>query len=250
MSADDATTRRALDPFGFPPGVTFLFVVLVVVAEIVVLRRAGATQQSFGTTALHLVELGVGAVLAYGVVGAVYRARLRRSDPALAAALDARDRAAREAAAAQAAADERTRNAYAQGPLAPVSPGHGIVTLPGETFYWTCEDVRLIGDREHRVFRRKLLAPGLAEDERHWDEELDRGMLALSDRRVLLVGNQQPRPFPFESIVVLTPRDDGFVLAVADTPPFTFVTGRREDGVVVQRLMRGDIGSHEPAAQP
>ncbi len=250
MSDDDATTRRALDPFGFPPGVTLLWLVTFIAAVIVVLNRAGHAELSFGATLLRLVELGIGWLVVYAVVGIGYRARLQRSDPALAAALDARDRAAREAAAAAAAADERARNAYAQDALEPVSPGHGIVPLAGETFYWTRDDVRLIGDREHRVFRQRLLAPGISQEDRHWDEELDRGALALSDRRVLLVGEHGPRPFAFESIVVLTPRDDGFVLAIADTPPFTFVTGRKEDGVVVQRLMRGDIASHEAAAQP
>jgi hypothetical protein len=246
---DDATTRRALDPFGFPPGVTFLFLVAVVVAEVVIMRRAGTDELSFGALVLRLAELGVGAIVAYAIVGRIYRARLQRTDPALAAALDARDRAAREAAAAKAAADERARNAYARGALEPVSPGHGIVPLAGETFYWTCDDVKVIGDSSHPYFRETVFDRTERVD-RHWDEELDRGMLAASDRRVLFVGDRGPRPFAFESIVLLTPRDDGFVLAVADTPPFTFVTGRKEDGVVVQRLMHGDIGSHEPQAQP
>ena len=249
MSGDDATTRRALDPFGFPPGVTFFFLVAIVVAEIVLLNRANRAELSFGATVLRLVELGAGSIVVYAIAGIIYRARLQRSDPALAAALDARDKAAREAAAAKDAADERARNAYAQAALEPVSPGHGIVPLAGETFYWTCDNVKVIGDRNHPYFRETVFDRTELVDS-HRDEELDHGALALSDRRVLFIGKHGPRPFPFESIVQLAPRGDGFVLAVADTPPFTFATGRKEDGVVVQRLMQGDIGAHEPQAQP
>lgn len=250
---DETTNPRALDPFGFPWGVTPLFIVVVVVGEIVIFNRAGRAELSFFAMLVRLVAFFVAAMVAYSIVGIIYRARLRRADPALARALDERD----QARVAQAAAEKRARNAYAEGALTPVAPGHGIVPLPGETFYWTCDDVRLIGDREQRTFRTleydNIFDQDIArttETDKHLRDELDRGTLALSDRRVLFVGKQQPRAIAFENVVLFTADDHGFDIAVANAAPFSFVTGRKEEGVVVQRLMHGDVGSHEPAVQP
>lgn len=139
--------------------------------------------------------------------------------------------------------------AYVNGPLVPINVP-GVVPLQGERFFLTSDAVLFaehtfrqwqggmqgvsfrvmrgvyyrVGGTRGRSYNRSVVEPD------------DRGMLALSDRRMLFVGQRRTIDVPLAKIASIQPFTDGLQVSVGNKAPVQLQTGSDLAGLMLQRL--------------
>lgn len=145
--------------------------------------------------------------------------------------------------------EQLQKSAYVNGPLAPITVP-GIMPLSGERFFFTSDAV-LFAEHTYRqwqggtqgmsfrvmrgVYYRVGGIRGRSYNKNVVEPD-DRGTIALSDRRMLFVGQRKTIEVPLGKITSVQPFTDGLQVNIANKAPVQLHTGSDLAGLMLHRL--------------
>jgi Superinfection immunity protein len=151
---------------------------------------------------------------------------------------------------------------YLTAALTPVD-APGVVKRPNEVFYCVVPRTDLLGEKQTtdligHAGANAVAVSGVGLESGRFDIQEahrlaidvdDSGMFALSNLRILFLGNRLTIDVPFADVAAVATFKDGLRVNRANAASLIFRTGSPREAGVLQRLMCGDLGPHL-AVQP